>query len=102
MLEAIYLALIAAAFVITTIIFLKIYLRVSAEIRSPVKVDVGADNEALSRLREILSRRRESDLKELLDGLREIKSEIEELIGDEERGSIESEGSGDSGGTERD
>ena len=98
--EAIYFALIAAAFVITTLIFLKIYLKVSAEIKSPLKADVGSDNEALNRLREVLSRRREKDLRELLDGLREIKFKVEELIGDEERGSIKSESGGDNGGTE--
>jgi len=100
MLEAIYFALIAAAFVITTLIFLKLYLKVSAEIKSPLKADVGSDNEALNRLREVLSRRRETDLRELLDGLREIKFKVEELIGDEERGSIKSESGGDNGGTE--
>ena len=101
MLEAIYFGLIAAAFLVTTAVFLRFYLKISREIRSPIKAAVESDNEALKRLKEILSQREELDLRGLLDELREIKSKIEELIGDEERGSVEGEGGGDNGGIER-
>ncbi|RLG07633.1 MAG: hypothetical protein DRN65_03145 [Thaumarchaeota archaeon] len=101
MLEALYFGLIAAAFLVTTAVFLRLYLKISREIRSPIKAAVKSDNEALKRLKEVLSQREEADLRELLDELREIKSKIEELIDDEERGSVEGEGGGDNGGIER-
>lgn len=102
MLEAVYFIAIAAAFAVTTIIFIKFYLKVSEEIKRPLKIDANIDEEALNKLREILSQRRETDLGELLNELREIKSKVEMIIGDEERGGIEGEGGGDNRDAERD
>ncbi|MCS7132757.1 MAG: hypothetical protein N3F65_05025 [Nitrososphaeria archaeon] len=101
-LEELHFIAIAAAFAVTTAVFLKLYLKVSAEIKRPLKIGANLDEDSLNKLREILSQKRETDLRELLNELREIKSKIEMIIRDEGRGDIKGEGGSDNRGVKGD
>lgn len=94
MLEILCLFALISAFAVTTLIFLKLYRKISSEIMKPVQPEL--DEKALEKLREALSRRRGLDLRNMLNELREVKSEIEAVMSDEERRDFESERGGDS------
>lgn len=83
--EELYFASIIIAFAATTTAFIKFYLKILAELKKPLKTHKNIDVEALNKLREVLSQRRETGLRELLNELRESKSMAEAMILEESR-----------------
>jgi len=91
---------IAASFAITTAYYVSLYRKLRLRrIEAPKLIRVNLDKELIEKLKPALARR-EHELREVLEELRKIRKEVEEVL-DEERGDLEGEGSGDKRSPER-